>query len=193
MATLTNPVEEQNIVNRFADYVVSDANSSIVWGTNANPTYDDGTVVVPDDEFGGTTGGKSIGVSGANILDDPIDGNVIYNILKAETNTYTRIRNLRAVLFVDGDGGNNGSRPTAGIIYDVTNKANMSTSYLQDVGSPNNGGVGNGEVIDDADLETLFDNLRAAYRTARDNAATYQTNVCHASCHSNCHGSRGRR
>lgn len=196
MATLTNPVEEQNIVNRFADYVVSDANGSITWGTNANPTYTDGTVIVDDSYFGGDTSGKGIGINGASIQTgstDPIDGNKIYSTLVAETNAYTRIRNLRAILNVTGDGGNTGSRPTPGVVYDQTNKANMSTSYLQDIGSPANGGVANGEVIDDADLEALFTNLRASYQAKRDTSVTIQTDVCHASCHSNCHGSRGRR
>ena len=37
MATLTNPVEEQNVVNRFADYVPPAANTGISYGTNSIP------------------------------------------------------------------------------------------------------------------------------------------------------------
>ena len=37
MATLTNPINAQNIVDRFADYVTATADSGISWGTNALP------------------------------------------------------------------------------------------------------------------------------------------------------------
>lgn len=189
MATLNNPVNAQNIVDRFADYVVATANSGISWGTNAEPftEFNEGL-------FGGTTSGRGIGISGSNIGSNPITASTIYNTLVSETNAYTRIRNLRAILFVTGGGGNTGSRPTAGTVYDQTNVANMNTGYLQTTANgTNNAGVTSGSAIDDAGLETFFDNLRSAYNTARGNTVTIQVDVCHASCHSSCHGSRGRR
>ena len=188
MATLTNNVRTQNIVDRYADYVVATANSGISWGTNAVPFTEMSTAY-----FGGTTGGKSIGTSGANIYANPINGATIYNRLVSETNSYTRIRNLRAKLNVTGAGGNTGTRPTAGIVYDQTAVAHMNTNYLQSIGSPNNAGVAANQIIDDAKLETLFSNLRASYNSARGSTTTITIDVCHASCHSSCHASRGRR
>jgi len=197
MATLTSPVAPQNIVDRFADFVVNTANSGILWGTNNNPTHSDGTVVLDDTFFGGTTSGKSIGISGSNISGNPIDAATIYNTLVGELNTYTRIRNVRAQLNVTGGGGNTGTRPSAGIIFDETAVGNMSSLYLQTIpGQPNGpspAGVIAGLAIDDDGLESFFTNLRNSYNGARANTVTITTNVCHASCHSSCHGSRGRR
>jgi hypothetical protein len=185
---LTNPIEEQNIVDRFAAYVVATANSGIAWGTNAVPFAEFSTAY-----FGGTTGGKGIGISGANIFANPIQAATIYNTLVAETNAYTRIRYMRALLFVEGPGGNTGTKPTPGYVFDATAIANMNTGYLQNIGSPSNGGVSSGQTVTSSGLETLFNNLRNSYNNARLNTTTIQINVCHASCHSSCHASRSRR
>jgi hypothetical protein len=186
MATLTNPISPQNIVDRYADFVTSVANQNIVWGTNALPFSQ-----MPASNFGGTTTGRPISVTGTSITSSPITASTIYNTLLTETATYTRIRNLRAILFVTGGGGDSG--PAPGVAFDQTRKANMSTSYLQTLGAVNNAGVASGQVISAANLETLFTNMRAAYNTAAATTATIQVNVCHSSCHSSCHGSRGRR
>jgi hypothetical protein len=188
MVTLTNPISPQNIVDRYADFVTTVVNQSIVWGTNALPFPE-----MPSTNFGGTTTGKPISVTGTNISATPITASTIYNTLLNETASYTRIRNLRAILFVTGPGGNSGTRPTAGTVFDQTRKSYLNTTYLQTLGTVNNAGVASGEVISSANLETLFTNMATAYNTARTTAATIQINVCHASCHSSCHGSRGRR
>lgn len=190
MATLNNPVNPQNIVDRFADYVTATANSGISWGTNAYPfgEFDGGF-------FGGDTGGRGISISGGNInaVGDTITAANIYNTLVNETATYTNIRNLRALLFVDGGGGNTGSRPNPGYIYDATAVAHMNVNYRQGIGSPSASNVSAGNTITAGGLEQFFSNLRDSYNGARGNTATVQINVCHASCHSSCHGSRGRR
>lgn len=188
MATLNNPVGTQNIVDRFADYVVATANSGIVWGTNAKPFGEFDSAY-----FGGDTNGRGIGINGNNINASPITASTIYNTLVSETNAYTRIRKLQAKLNVTGGGGNTGSRPTAGIVYDQTNVANMNTNYLQSVGSPANGGVASGQTISSGNLETFFNTLRTEYTNKRNTTVTIQVDVCHASCHSSCHSSRGRR
>jgi hypothetical protein len=190
MAVLSNPINPQNLVDRFADYVTATANSGISWGTNSLPFAEFNSA-----EFGGTTGGRGIGISGGNVasVGSLIVASGIYNTLVAETATYTNIRNLRAILFVDGAGGNTGSRPTAGVVSDGTAVAHMNTNYRQSVGSPSASNVSAGNTITAAGMETFFDNLRSAYNTARAATTTVQVNVCHASCHSSCHGSRGRR
>jgi hypothetical protein len=188
MATLTNPIRTQNIVDRFADYVTATSASGISWGTNAYPFAEfDGN------NFGGTTSGRPIGISGGNIGSGVITASNIYNTLVNETAAYTSIRNLRAILFVDGAGGNTGSRPTPGVIYDQTAVAYMNGSYLQSIGTPANNGVASGNVASATNLESFFNTLRSTYNSARGSTVTIQVNVCHASCHSSCHGSRSRR
>ena len=190
MAVLTNNINAQNIVDRFADYVVASANAGISWGTNAQPFTE-----FPTSYFGGTTAGKGIEINGST-LGGPgalIVASTIYDNLVAETNRYTRIRNLRARLNVTGAGGNTGSRPTPGIVYDNTAVAHMNTGYAQNIGSPANNGVAVNNLINVSGLEGFFNNLRTSYNNARANTVTITIDVCHASCHSSCHGSRGRR
>ena len=195
MATLTDPIDAQEIVDRYADYVTATANSGIVWGTNSNPTHSDGTEVLSDSYFGGSTSGRGIGVNDGNLGGQGavITASSIYNTLVSETNAYSAIRSTQARLNVTGGGGNTGSRPSPGIIYDQTNIAHLSNSYAQDIGSPSDNGVNSTSLITDNGLEGLFATLRTSYNTARGTTVQITTDVCHASCHSSCHGSRGRR
>lgn len=188
MASLTNPIRAQNLIDRFADYVAYEGNVSIVWGTNSYPfaEFSHGA------EFGGDTTGKGIEISGAGSSGVQIKAADVRVALETETVRYTRMRNLRALLFVTGDGGNNGSRPTAGYIYDATAKAHMNANYMTAITAPNNGPAA-GTVISAAGLEAYFAALRAEYWAKRDIVVTLQTDVCHASCHNSCHDSRGRR
>lgn len=190
MATLTDPITPQNIVDRFADFVNADANAGIAWGTNAKPFGE-----MPAGNFGGGTGGTGIGITGANVgaADALIGATTIYNVLRDETTRVSNMRNMRARLNVTGAGGNTGSRPTAGIIFDQTKKAHQDTGDRVAAGDQANGGVAAGNEITAAGLETYFTNLRTRYRAIRDSATTVTVDVCHASCHSSCHGSRGRR
>lgn len=193
MANLTNPIEENNLASRFRDYVVADANASIVWGTNANPTSGT-TEVVPDSVFGGTTSGRTSTIDGNDIKNgsNVITAANITAAVRAETAAYLSIRKLNAKLNVTGAGGNNGSRPTKGIIYDETEKAYLSSAYLGSLGSVAGAPTADSP-ISVTGLQTYFSNLRTRYRAVRDDTQVYQRNVCHASCHSSCHGSRGRR
>lgn len=190
MASLNNPINPQNIVDRFSDYVTATANSGISWGTNAYPfgEFDGGY-------FGGDTNGRGISVNGGSIagIGQNISAAGIYNTLVNETASYTNIRNLRALLFVDGGGGNTGSRGSPGYIYDGTAVAHMNGNYRQGIGSPGGSDLSAGNNITAGGLEGFFDTLRATYNAYRGSTVQVQINVCHASCHSSCHGSRGRR
>ena len=195
MATLNNPVNNQNIIDRFADYVVSSANSGIVWGTNSVP-FPEMDVA----NFGGDTNGRAISISGPSIgaTGTVITASTIYNTLVAQTNAYTSIRNMRAILFVESTAPvnglyNTGTRPTPGVIFDATQKSFLNADRLQSIGAPGNQGVASGQVIDDGTLENFFNALRSEYLNRVANVETIQVNVCHASCHSSCHNSRGRR
>jgi hypothetical protein len=190
MATLDNPINPQNIANRYSDYVTAVANAGITWGNNAKPFEE-----MDVNQFGGDTSGRAISITGNSIgeVGTVITAINIYNTLVTETATYTNIRNLRAILNVEGGGGNTGSRPNPGVIYDGTAVAHMNADYRQSIGTPDASNVSSGDEVTSANLQQFFTNLATSYNTARGTTTTVQTNVCHASCHSSCHGSRGRR
>jgi hypothetical protein len=185
MATLTNPINTQNIVDRFADYVVATANAGIVWhSTNLPfPEFDAALLL--------TSTGTPIAITGSNINATPITASTIYNTLLAETNRYTRIRTLRATLTITTGPGN--ATRLASDALDLSNIAHLTAPYTQTVPTPTNNGVAANNVISSGNLESFFTTLRTSYNTARATSVTINVNVCHSSCHSSCHGSRGRR
>lgn len=212
MATLTNPITAQNIIDRFADYVVATANADIVWGNNAIPVMDTATVsgvdrfvqVITEAQFGGSTAGMTISATGASITptDGTITASTIYNTLVTETSRFASIRNARAIGRVTGEGGNNGTRLRLSgnvsgrayqQIFDTTAKANLNISTANNIDPPDNGGVAADSAVSATNLETFFTNLETAYTEVRDDAVTFIRSVCHSSCHSSCHRNRGRR
>jgi hypothetical protein len=201
MATLNNPVNGNNLVERFNDFVAATANRNIVWGTDNKPFSQ-----MPNSTFGGTTSGMG-NLTGNLGLTGLITANDIITKFSAATSNYTRIRRLRARLNVTGGGGNTGSQSTAGIIFDETQVSNLSTTYAGSVGTPDDGGVQQEKLISRASLqgggvlengfivnyEGFFRECRAEYQNLRDTSVTVTVNVCHASCHRSCHSSRTRR
>ena len=183
-------ITPQNLVDYYKEFVVDVANSNIAWATGAEPFSE-----FDEAYLAGSTSGRSIGITGSSVgsAGNLIDASDIYDVVLAETGNYTIIRNLRAILFVDGGGGNTGSRGSPGTIFDETRKAYMNSSYLQALGSVSAGDVTAGNTITATSLETLFNALKTEYESKQTNTVTVQVNVCHASCHSSCHGSRGRR
>jgi len=188
---LTNNISRQNIVNRFADYVRGAANSGISWGTNAYPFNEFSALA---GVFGGTTAGKPIEINGNNLgaANTIANAQTVYNVLIDETFRYTRIRLMQAVLFVGGGGGNTGSRPTPGVVYNQTAVAHMNSSFQQSV-SASRFDVFAGNVMRRVGTAQMFDSMRANYNVRRGQSSYQQVNVCHASCHFNCHNSRSRR
>ena len=185
---ITGNITKASIVNRFEDLVTDVANSSIVWGTNNKPFTE-----MPNDRYGGTTSGDSINITGTSITGDTITASTIRTVLETEAALYTNIRQQRAILFVTGGGGNTGSRPTAGTVFDTTNVAHLDTGNRAALGSISSTGVTSGDTVEDTALETYMGNIATAYNAIRTTTITDQIDVCHASCHSSCHGSRGRR
>ena len=195
MASLDNPIKLQNLIDRFADYVVATANSGITWGTNAIPFPELSAAY-----FGGTTAGKSTSLTGAGSRGTLITALPIFNGVLSETFRYSNIRNMRAVLnvTVTGDAPWNisaGPRTPGGIIFDQTRKAHLNTSYIYatDSNRLTRGQPVLGNVITRVGLEDLFDRARTLYNDFADDTVTVTVSVCHASCHSSCHGSRSRR
>tara|TARA_B100001057_G_scaffold501300_1_gene623536 strand:+ start:27002 stop:27565 length:564 start_codon:yes stop_codon:yes gene_type:complete len=187
MATLTSPINAQNIIDRFADFAPASANSGIVWGTNSVPFSGFATSY-----FGGTTAGRSIGITGADINQNPITASVINTAIENETAAYSQIRNLNAIRTVTGPGGNTGTYPNPGQIFNQTAKAYLNSSYAQTLSAA---GVTltAGTQISASGLEAKFTDLQTRFNNLVSNTVTVNINICHASCHSSCHGSRGRR
>lgn len=187
MAELSGNIRPQNIVDRYADFVTATANANLAWNREN----------LPFPEFSSSyfnSGNRSIGITGVDVdsAGNNITPNNIYNALLTETATYTNIRNLQAILFVNGSGGNTGTRPVKGIVFNQTRKAHFTTAYRQALNEVTQG-IATGQNITALNLEALFGRLRDAYTTKAANTIAVQVNVCHASCHSSCHGSRSRR
>lgn len=185
---ISNPISKQGIVDRFSDLVTDVANANIVWGTDSKPFTE-----MPDDRYGGTTSGQSITATGASITDTVVTAATIRSVLETEAALYTNIRQQRAQLNVTGGGGNTGSRPSAGVVFDQTNVAHLDTGNRASLGSIISTNVSSGDTIDDVGLEGYFTRIANAYNSVRTTSVTDTIDVCHASCHSSCHGSRGRR
>jgi len=187
MATLTSPISAQNIIDRFADFAPASANSGIVWGTNSVPFSGFSTSY-----FGGTTAGRSIGITGADINQNPITASVINTAIENETAAYSQIRNLNARRNVTGEVSNIGTYQTPGLIFNQTQKAYLNSSYIQTLSAA---GVTltAGTQISASGLEAKFTDLQTRFNSLVSNTVTVTINICHSSCHSSCHGSRGRR
>jgi len=187
MAELSGNINPQNIVDRYVDFVHATATGNLTWNkeTLPFPEFDSNYFL---------SGNRAVNINGSNVdtVGNLVTPNNIYNTLLTETATYTNLRNLRALLFVDGGGGNTGSRPDPGFIYEATAKAHFTTDYRQALDAVTQG-IAAGQTVTVTGLEELFGRLRTAYSDKSVNTVTVQVNVCHASCHSSCHSSRGRR
>jgi hypothetical protein len=188
MTTLTNPPSAQNIVDRFADYVVATANAGIVWGTNTLPFVD-----FPPAQLGGTTAGVPISINGSSLSTPTprIDAPTIYNVLTGQTQLYTNIRKLRAIktYLVQSDS------PVSSVyntLFDQTQVAHLATSYRQTF-TYSGPTLTAGSPITPATLEALFDGLRTRYSEYRDVVATYTYATCHSNHANTCHTSKRSR
>lgn len=180
MAVLSNPIDNDNIVARFEDYVRAAANSGIVWHS-ANLPFPEAWAIFD------AAGGKTPEISGTD-LTSPISASNVFNVLLAETRRYTRCRYLRAVRVVDGGGDEPGP---PGVNFDQTQKAHLAWNYEVTVNATQN--ILPGTAVDDGTLETQLDSLRNAYYDGQNTVAYMEVHVCHSSCHQSCHGNRGRR
>jgi hypothetical protein len=205
MAALSNPVNANNVISRFFDYVRATAQSGGTWGSNYLPTYQPGygyadVQVIPAGAMGGNNyddPGINTYISGAYPV-QVINAYNIYNYLNYFTYEYCYIRNVRAVLTVTGDGGDQGTLPTPGNVYDATAVAYLNFRNIQtgmaDFVYATPGGVTAGQGITAFSMEDFLSRCRTAYNNfARNQTYLWNPIICHASCHLSCHASRGRR
>ena len=185
MATLTNPIRKQNIVDRFADFVVTHNNGQIVWGTNSKPFSE-----MPGGLYGGATSGRAIGITGTDIPGTTIDSSDLIATLEGEAFEYTKIRKQRARLLTQTSGT---GEANPRIDFDQTAVAYLIDSDRQALDGINQITVEEDDLVSITGLETYFTDLQREMNEKRDNVKAEDVTRCHSSCHSNCHGSRGRR
>jgi hypothetical protein len=193
MAFLSDPIKQQDIIDRFGDYVVALANFGISWGLGDKPFPE-----MDDYQFGGTKAGKPNQLPISLASGTPINAALIYNAVLYETFRFTNIRLMRALLYLTFDDVQTGQfyqAPAGGYIFDQTAKSHLSTSYTIGV---NPAVLAAGQVyianqITRAGLEDLFDRARTVYQAYENSVETITVFVCHSSCHSSCHNSRIRR
>lgn len=185
MATLTNPITKQNIVDRFADFVSNHNNGQIVWGTNNKPFSQ-----MPDSEFTGSTSGRSIGITGASITGDTIDSSTMISVLEGEAYEYTRIRKMRARLLMQTSGT---GEANPRIDFNQTQVSYLASGRRLALDGINQSTVEEDDLVSVSGIETYFTDLQREMNEKRDTTYNKDVTICHSSCHSNCHGSRGRR
>lgn len=185
MATLTNPIRKQNIVDRFADFVVTHNNGQIVWGTDSKPFTE-----MPDSVYGGATSGRAVGITGTSIPGSTIDSSDLIATLEGEAFEYTKIRKQRARLLTQTSGT---GEANPRIDFDQTAVAYLIDSDRQALDGINQSTVEEDDLVSITGLETYFSDLQREMNEKRDVVKAEDVTRCHSSCHSNCHGSRGRR
>ena len=185
MATLTNPIRKQNLVDRFEDFVVTHNNNQIVWGTNNKPFTQ-----MPDAVYGGTTSGRAIGITGASIPGTTIDSSDLIATLEAEAFEYTKIRKQRARLLMQTSGT---GEANPRVDFNQTNVAYLTNAERIALDGIDASTVEPDDLVSVTGIETYFSDLQREMNEKRDTVKNEDFTRCHSSCHSNCHGSRGRR
>ena len=195
---LSGDITRNDIVAEFISVMEAATNIGISWAANNEPFSE---VPAATWTSGGTTAGRSSALTGSALSALDIDAANIVSVLLAEAANYTSIRYMRATKVVNGDGGNDGSQPSPGLIYDSTAVGYMNgTTYKTEMFAGGFPDVAQGEDIIDntggVGLQIFFNRLVDEYNAiSRDsnNAIGIVASICHASCHSSCHQSRGRR
>jgi hypothetical protein len=223
---ISNPISKAGIVGRYNDFVADTANAGISWGSNAKPTVVYGGVtynrIRSTDEATAVAGSTAgLGDTSSTVLAGTvIDASDIYDKLSAATLVYTNLRNIQAIFYIQGAGGNSGSISTpTGYTYStqlqisnaygytvtdggynvsaVTAKSHLATSTRRTDISINDAStysLETGDTVNDTNLESFFQHMQDRYVVWQD--LLYDTFVnwtCHTSCHNSCHSSRGRR
>lgn len=200
MVSLTNPIEDNNLWQRFKDYVAGAANQGILWGTNNVPFPEFLTPVSAF--FGGTTAGWDGAGTAPSVTNQTIGAVGLYTYFATLTFYWSRIKKFRIRISVNTNGGAPWNQSVSGPYYspfsfDQTSVAHLASAYQSPVDISRVPG-GQGPIIPtnrirDEDIEDFFNRCRQLYYILREEVADYQAAVCHASCHSSCHNSRSRR
>lgn len=193
-------ITKSDVASRYATLVTNWINAQVVWGSNNKPF---GEFVLPEGtDWGGTTSGiplSTLTLAAYNADSNVVTADDIFNLFIDETSNYTNLRYVMATLFVEGGGGNTGTRSTPGVIFNEMRLAHLDSGYklasIEDISvDENDRTIFPESIISETDLEDQFRNFRDRWTAAASaDMLDVYISVCHASCHSSCHGSRGRR
>lgn len=193
------PVKRLTIIQRTIEELNGVALPGITWGTNNKPFPE-----APDSWFQGRTdwsGLDPVAVDANYGALGVIEASGLTEAIRNITQYYTRVRNMRCIRTISGDGGN---KANAGSPYTSTasNVDLTRITFTKDGAQPtiisNYFDIQSTYPISRGNLNNFILGMSQRYQILRsnilgDDGTSYKVTVCHASCHTSCHSSRGRR
>lgn len=188
------PVRKLTILQRTVEELNGVAIAGISWGTNKKPFPE-----APDSWFDGRTDWAGLDPSAISWPNTLIEASDLTEKIRQITQYYTRIRNMRCVRVVTGDGGN---RSAGGGYTSTASNVDLTkithTKESQPTIISNYFDIQSTTAISRGNLNNFILGMSQRYQILRpnilgDGGTEYRVAVCHASCHSSCHSSRGRR
>lgn len=182
MTTANTTITKANIVEQFKT-IRDTYNAGIVWHSTNNPfttsaSNDYGSV----NPIGGDSTGYATGAIENSITDTDIIASNIVSQFKAYATSLSRIRSARLIKYYNTNGSNS-------VSSDVTNIANLTTTYQYLMDPVLFTNVSKDTVITAADLDAFVARLSTAINANRTNTYIFREYYCHSSCHNSCHGS----
>ena len=189
------PVRRLTIIQRTIEEINGTA-LNMSWGTNKKPFPE-----APDWWFGGRTDWSGLDPAAVDANYGAlgrIEASGLTEAVRNITQYYTRVRNMRCVRKITGNGGNAPAGPYPDTSYDVDQTKVAFTNTPQATTISNYFDVQSDTIINRGNLNNFILGMSTRYQILRsnidgDDATTYKVSVCHTNCHNNCHSSRGRR
>ena len=196
MPNLENPgpIRKLTILQRTIEELNGVATPGIVWGTNNKPFPE-----ALDSWFEGRTDWGGLDPAGVSWTATLIEASDLTEKIRQITQYYTRIRNMRCVRVITGNGGNT----PAGTYTSTTQNVDLTRiAFTRDGQQPtiisNYFDIQSNSIIGRGNVNNFILGMSQRYQILRpnilgDDGTTYRINICHTSCHSSCHSSRSRR
>ena len=196
MPNLENPgpIRKLTILQRTIEELNGVATPGIVWGTNNKPFPE-----ALDSWFEGRTDWGGLDPAGVSWTATLIEASDLTEKIRQITQYYTRIRNMRCVRVITGNGGNT----PAGPYTSTTQNVDLTRiAFTRDGQQPtiisNYFDIQSNSIIGRGNVNNFILGMSQRYQILRpnilgDDGTTYRINICHTSCHSSCHSSRSRR
>lgn len=199
MPNLENPgpIRRLTIIQRTIEELNGAALAGIVWGTNNKPFPE-----ALNEWFEGPTnwGGLDPATVDANYgALGLIEASTLTEAIRNITQYYTRVRNIRCVRVITGNGGNT----PAGPYTSTTQNVDLTRiAFTRDGQQPtiisNYFDIQSSSLIYRGNINNFILGMSQRYQILRpnilgDDGTSYKISICHTSCHSSCHSSRGRR
>jgi hypothetical protein len=199
MPNLENPgpIRRLTIIQRTIEELNGVATAGVTWGTNNKPFPE-----APGEWFGAANNWSGLDPASVDANYGAlglIEASGLTEAIRNITQYYTRIRNMRCVRVVTGNGGN---RSAGGPYTSTASNIDLTrithTTQSQPTIISNYFDIQSSSLINRGNINNFILGMSQRYQILRpnilgDNGTDYRVEVCHASCHSSCHSSRGRR